>query len=105
MATSIAYIHIHDKPVVKMLCYTVNINSTEAKLFTIRYSINQATNSIGIHKIIIVTDSIHTAKKIFESLLHPFQIYLAVILQELHKFFLTHRENSIKFWECSSHCN
>jgi len=105
MATSIAYIHIHDKPVVKMLCYTVNINSTEAKLFTIRYGINQATNSIGIHKIIIVTDSIHTTKKIFESLLHPFQIYLAVILQELHKFFLTHQENSIKFWECSSHCN
>ena len=93
------------KPVVKTLHHAVNVNSTEAKLFTIRYGINQATNSISIHKIIVVTDSIYATKKIFKSLSHPFQIHLAAILQELHKFFLTHQENSIKFWECPSHCN
>jgi len=80
VAISIAYIHIHDKPVVKTLYFAVNINSTEAKLFAIRYSINQATNSISICKIIVITDSIYVAKKIFELLLHLFQIHLAVIL-------------------------
>ena len=105
VATSIAHVHICDKPVVKTLHHAVNISSTKAKLFTIRCGINQAINFISIHKIIVVTDSIHTVKKIFESSLHLFQIHSVVILQELCKFFLTHQENSIKFWECPSHYN
>ena len=44
VAISIVYIYICNKLIVKTLYYTVNITSTEAKLFTIRYSINQATN-------------------------------------------------------------
>jgi len=36
VATSIAHIHIHNNPVIKTLHHTVNIMSTEAKLFTIR---------------------------------------------------------------------
>ena len=88
-----------------MFYYTVNVNSTKAKLFDIRYSINQATNSIGICKITVVTDSIYTIKKIFESLLYLFQIHLAAILQELYKFFLTYQKNLIEFWECPSCCN
>ena len=63
VATSIAHIHIHNRPVVKILHHTVNVNSMEAKLFTIRYSINQTTNSIGISKIIVITDSIYASKK------------------------------------------
>ena len=77
VATSIAHIHIHDKPVVKTL-HAVNINSTEAELFAIRCGINQATNSTGISKIVVVTDSIHAAKKYliyhhicFKFMLHP----------------------------------
>ena len=40
MATSITYIHIHNRPIVKTLHHTVNITSTEAKLFAIKYGIN-----------------------------------------------------------------
>jgi len=40
MSTSIAHVYICDKPVVKILHYTVNINSTEAEMFAIRCSIN-----------------------------------------------------------------
>ena len=83
MATSIAYIYIHNRSVVKILHHTVNINNTEAKLFVIRYDINQATNSIGISKIVIITDSIHAAKKIFDPSLHLFQTHLVSILCEL----------------------
>ena len=40
MAMSIAYIHIHDKPVIKTLYHVVNITSIEAKLFAMRCGIN-----------------------------------------------------------------
>ena len=73
MATSIAYVHICNKPVVKMLYHTVNINNTEAELFAIKYSINQAINSISICKIIIATDSIHTVKKSLNYHFIPFK--------------------------------
>ena len=45
MATSIAYIYVCDRPVVKTLHHAVNITSTEAELFAIRCGINQVTNS------------------------------------------------------------
>jgi len=87
VATSISHIHVHNKPVVKTLHHTVNITSTEAELFTIRCGINQATIHDDISKIIIVTDSIHAARKIFDLTSHPFQKYLAAILTELQAFF------------------
>jgi len=72
VAISIAYIHICNRPIVKIIHYTANIISTEAVLFAIRYSINQAVNLPGISKIVIITDSLYTAKKIFDSSIHPF---------------------------------
>ena len=44
IATSIAYIHIQNKQVIKTIHHIVNITITEAKLFSIRCGINQATN-------------------------------------------------------------
>ena len=105
VAMSILHIHIHNKPVTKTLYHTVNIMSTEAKLFTIRCSINQATIYNDISKIIVITDSIHAVKKIFDPSTHPFQKHPAAILNKLQVFFSQHQENSIKFWECSSQCN
>ena len=78
VAMSIAHVHIHNKLVVKTLYHVVNVTSIEAELFTMRYGINQATSFQGISKIIIVTDSIHLAKRIFDLSLHPFQIHVTV---------------------------
>ena len=75
----------------------------EAELFAIRCSINQACIKENVSKIIVITDSIHVAKKIFNSKLHPFQSYTMAILNELWNFFIKDRENSIEFWECPSH--
>ena len=61
VATSISYIHVHDKPLIKTIHHMVNITTTEAKLFAIRYSISQAMNIKNISKIIVITDSLHTA--------------------------------------------
>ena len=65
VVTSISHIHICNKPVVKTLYHAVNVNSMEAELFIIRCSINQASNFMGISKIIVITNSIHMAKKFF----------------------------------------
>ena len=72
ITTSISHSHIHNKPIIKTLYHMVNITSTKAKIFTIRCSINQATKSNDISKIIVVTDSIYTTKRIFNSLSHLF---------------------------------
>ena len=53
-------------------------------------------------KIIIITDSIHAAKKIFNSKSHLYQSHTMAILSKLHHFFKTNQENSIEFWECPS---
>ena len=97
VATSIAHIHVYDKPIIKTIHYVVNITLTEAKVFVIRCNINQAINLPGISKIVIITDSIHATKRIFDSSIHSFQTYLASISKELRKFFLANNNNSITF--------
>jgi len=105
VATSIAYIHIRDKPIIKILQYTLNVTSTKAELVTIRCGINQATNINYISKIVIVTDLIHTVKKIFNPSSHPFQKHVVAILKKLRFFFSCHLDNHIKFLDCPSCSN
>ena len=106
IAISILHMHTHNNthnnPITKTIHHVVHVTSTEAELFAIRYSINQASNCDGIFKIIIVTDSIHVAKKIFNPSLHLSQVHSVAIPSELWKFFLWHQNNSIEFWECPS---
>ena len=92
IAVSIVHIHVHDKPLIKTLHHAVNVMSSEAEFFAIRYSINQAVISHAISKIIIVTNSIHAAKKIFDPSLHMLQKQVAFILKDLKGFFNCHHE-------------
>ena len=62
VAILIAYIHVHDNPIIKNLHHIVNITSTEAKLFAIRCDINQAIQLVNINHIIIIMDLIHATK-------------------------------------------
>ena len=102
ITTSILHTHLHNKPITKTLHHIVHVTSSEAKLSAIRCGINQATSHEDISKIIVITDSIHIAKIIFNTLSHLYQVYTAAILSNLHNFFLCHQSNSIEFWECSS---
>jgi len=102
IATSILHIHIANLPLTKTVHHAAFVSSIEAELFTIRCGINQACIKENISKIIVVTDSIHVAKKIFDSKLHPFQTHTLAILSELCHFFNVNQENSIEFWECPS---
>ena len=103
VTTSITHIHIFNNPLTKMIHHAVHVTSTEAELFAIRYSINQIIDSDNISKIIVVTNSIHTACKIFDLSVRLYQVQLIAILSDLCKFFIQHKNNSIEFWECPSH--
>ena len=103
VATSIVHIHRQDCPIVKTIHHAINVTSTEAELF-IRCSINQAMQLQGLNKIIIVTDSIHSAKKIFDYSSHSHQVHSAAISCELREFFSINNTNIIKFWESPSCC-
>ena len=83
ITTSILHMHTYNNPITKTIHHVVHVTSTEAELFVIRCSINQASNCDSISKIIIVTDSIYVAKKIFDSSLHPFQVHSVTTLSEL----------------------
>ena len=87
---------------IKMVHHTAFVTSTEAELFAIRCSINQVYSIENIFKIIIVTDSIHTARKIFDDKSNPYQIHLTIVLHKLQYFFSIGQENSVEFWECPS---
>ena len=102
IATSISHIHSYNRPLVKTVHHASFVTSTEVELLMIRCSINQACVINNVSKIIMVTNSIHTAKKIFNSGSHSYQIHSAAILSELRTFFSSNESNIIEFWECSS---
>ena len=105
VVSSIVHIHVFNKPVVKTLHYAVNITLSEAEFFAIRCGINHAVLSHETSKIIVVTDSIHIAKKIFDPSSHMFQKQATFILSELREFFNCCNTNTIEFWECPSKSN
>ena len=60
-------IYVHNNLVVKTVHYAINVTSTKTELLTIRCGLNQATQLNNIKYIIVITDSIHVAKRIFNS--------------------------------------
>ena len=97
VAISILHIYIYNRPIIKMIHHMVYVTSTEAELFAIRYGINQALNLDNMSKVIVITDSIHVARKIFKLSIYPYQVQSVAIFFDLCKFFMCHENNSIKF--------
>jgi len=69
----------------------------EAELFAIRYGINQAISCPITNHIIVIIDSLHTAMKIFDFSLHPFQIHSTAVSHKLRDFFKKDSSNYIDF--------
>ena len=55
-----------------MIHHVANITTTEAELFTIKCEINQAIGIPNIKHIVVITDSLHTTKRIFDLLSHSY---------------------------------
>jgi len=85
-----------------MLHHTINITSTEAELFALRCGINQAIQITDSSCIIVITDALHVAKKIFDPSIHPYQLQMIAISKKLQEFFNKHLDNSIEFWDYPS---
>jgi len=85
--TSMAHVYLFTNLIIKTLHHMINITTTEAKLFAIRYSINQAVQIASINHIIVVTDFLHAAHRIFDSSVHLYQIQLSTISRESREFF------------------
>ena len=97
IATSILHMYIANSSLTRTLHYVAFATSTEAKLFAIRCGINQASNKENVFKIIVITNAIHAAKKIFNPLSHPFQVHTVAILSDLCHFFTINQNNLIEF--------
>ena len=102
IATLISHIYSFNKPVVKTIHRAINVITTEAELFTIQCGINQAVTNFNTNHIVIITDSLHAAKRIFNFSVHPYQIHSVAISQELREFFSKDTHNHIEFWNCPS---
>ena len=102
VATFITHIYIHNMPLIKTIHHAVNVTSMEVELFTIRCSINQLMHIDNISKIIVIMDSIHAVKRIFDLSVYSFQVQLAAVLSNLYNFFNLHINNFIEFWKCPS---
>jgi len=85
-----------------MVHHAAYVTSTKVELFMIRCGLNQACNKEDISKIIVITDSIHAVKKIFDTKSRPYQIHSTAILKELRQFFSKYQRNHIEFWEFPS---
>jgi len=91
VATLISHIYVYDSSVIKTNHHAVNIMSTEAELFVIRYHLP------NINQIVVIMDSIHVAKRIFDLSLYPYQLHSSAISCELRDFFERDNNNSIEF--------
>ena len=90
-----SYISIENKKLLtKTVYYTMNITSTEAKLFTIKCGINHTTQMQDIIHIIVIIDAILATKQIFDISIHLYQLYSITVSNNLRGFFNKNSNNS-----------
>ena len=70
ITTLVSYIWRKHKIIMKTIHHVMNATSTEAELFAIRCGISQASQIQGVTCIVIVTDTILAAKRIFDIFLY-----------------------------------
>ena len=97
VATSITHIHLYSNLIRKTIHHTVNIITTEAKLFAIRYGINQAIQILNTSHIIFITNFIHLAQHIFDFSIYLYQQQSIVISKHFKAFFNKNSSDLIKF--------
>ena len=102
IAMSVTHIWKEQALITKATYHTMNISPTEAELFAIRCRISQAVHINDITNIVVVTDAISAAQKIFNISCHLFQLHSIAISQNLRVFFSKNPRNSITFWDCPS---
>jgi len=78
------------------------VTSVEAELMAIHTGLIPAIERDNIHDIIVITDSIATAKKILESKVDPLQNIFIPIASAIKTYLKKNGRNKIHFWYCPS---
>lgn len=94
---SISHVFLNCGELSKKIYYVVNVTITEAKLFAIKCTINQSCQFANTNKIIIIMDTIHVVKKIFDLLVHLYQLQAIKAVQYLMDFFNIDSNNTVEF--------
>ena len=68
----------------------------------LRCGFDQVVQILDTAHIIVITDTLHVAQKIFNTMIHLYQLQSIVISKKLCVFFNQHLNNSIEFWDCPS---
>ena len=85
--------------------HATKVTSTEAEIMAIRLGLNHAIYHEHIENITVITDSIHAARKIFDSSNHPYWSITAPIAKEIHTFLAKSPSRSINVWHCPTNSN
>ena len=65
--------------ITKTVHHAMNVLSTEAEIFVIRYGISWASKIQNITYIVVITDVIYIAKHIFNTFIYPQQLHIIAI--------------------------
>ena len=71
----------------------MNILTTKVELFAIRCGISQSSQIQDITHIIVITNTIYTAKYIFDIFIYSYKLYYIIISSDLNK----NTNNAISF--------
>ena len=80
---------------------TSRITALDAELFAIRLGIAKAT-SMAIERIILITDSLGSARQAVDTSVHPGQAHTLAVYFALRSFFFQGHSYRIDFWDHSA---
>jgi len=80
----------------------INVTLIEAELMAIHLGLIPTIEEENVHNIIVITNSIAAAKKMFESKTDPLQNMFIPVTLAINSFFRKDGRNKIQFWFCPS---
>ena len=100
---AVSTIHIWNlgQQVLSSKALTSRTTIPDAELFAIRLGVSKAT-SMDIECIILTTDSLGSARKSVNLLVHSGQVHFLAVCSVLWLFFGSGSSHKIEFWDCPS---
>jgi len=100
--TAISHIWHANTRIKRLQMHAMNASSTEAEIMAMRIGLEFALSIEDIKHITLITDSIHAAKKIFDTTIHPYQSLITPLATKIHEFFAKLADHIISIWHYPS---
>jgi len=102
VATAVAHIWKDNSVTKQLQIQTMNIISIKAKLIAICISLIPTMENNDTCNIIVLTNSISVANKVFKSYISPAQNIILLLTSRIKSFLKKDKRNAIHFWYCPS---